>query len=188
MKGITWGGKRPQNQHRVGCSTRLTSALLEVTTSCQDQLLKGDQERELPVVLDTLQPPLAFLPLGTSAPHEPSHSPQPFGQGWGGTQGGHRVPKPCLSSHPRAAHSLRSPTPDRPTRHLQGADHGPGSERDQPQPYLPILGSGNNSGTCQPVPTARPQPPKATAQARPFHRCSAFGWPPVGDGRRRWVG
>lgn len=169
---------------RVGCSPCLTSALLEVNTSCQDQLLKGNQERELPDDPDTFEPPLPILPLGTPAPHKPSHNPQPFLQGWGGTQSGHHVPEPCHSSYspscpfpglPNARQTQKAPSESRARTGL------PASPRLQGHlPCLPIPGSGkSNPGACQPVPTTQPQPPKASTG----HRAGS-ALPPV---LRFWV-
>lgn len=156
---------------RVGCSPCLTSAFLEVNTSCQDQLLKGDQERELPDDPDTFEPPLAILPLGTPAPHKPSHNPQPFLHGWGGTQRGHHVPEPCHSSHspsclfpglPNARQTQKAPSESRARTGLPAFPRLQGH-----LPYLPIPGSGkSNPGACQPDPTAQPQPPKASTGHR----------------------
>lgn len=39
-----------------------------------------------------------------------------------------------------------------------------------------------------PLGHSHPKPPQATAQAQPFHRCSAFGWGTAGHSRRWWVG
>lgn len=168
---------------RVGCSPCLTSAFLEVNTSCQDQLLKGDQESELPDDPDTFEPPLAILPLGTPAPHKPSHNPQPFLHGWGGTQRGHHVPEPCHSSHSPSCLFPGLPTPGRPRRHHQRAEHGQGCLLSRGCRAIclicPSLALGRATlGPASLTPLlshSHPRPARVTAQARPFHQCSAFG-------------
>lgn len=137
--------------------------------------------------------PWLFCPWEHRLPMSPATVPSPLRRDGVGHRVGALSPSCASPPSPQAAHSLGCPTPGRPPRHLQGAEHGQGSVRDRQSCLLPqgcraiclICPSlGLERATLGPASLylplghSHPRPPRATAQALPPVLCFrvANGW------------
>lgn len=125
MKGIAWrktaSGPAEWDAHHASPvpSWRLTPP---AKTSCSKVTRKGNYQ----MTRTLLNLPWLFSPWEHRLPTSPATIPSPFFR----DEVGHSVGIMSLSHAtlptPQAAHSLGSPTPGRPRRHHQGAEHGQG--------------------------------------------------------------
>lgn len=182
MKGIAWRKTAPGpaewDAHHASPvpSWRLTPP---AKTSCSKVTRKGNYQ----MTRTLLNLPWLFSPWEHQLPTSPATIPSPFF-----TDGvGHSVGIMSLSRAtpptPQAAYSLGSPTPGRPRRHHQRAEHGQGCLLSRGCRAIclicPSLALGRATlGPASLTPLlshSHPRPARVTAQARPFHQCSAFG-------------